>query len=296
MALAALFLALPCAAGNARGEQSPVPDTARSGVSAQELDTAIDRTLVKPEYAWRAPREREAEDETKPGLLAGFLARIGKKLRAFAEWLRVKVERLAEWLRDLLGRGDRDTGLSPGFVPARAMWVLAALLALVLLGLAAHRLWKTRRKQGAIAARAVASVPDITDENVLADQLPADRWMEMALDFLGREECRLALRAMFLAALAHLGQCRLIRIEKHKSNRDYGRELDRRAHDRPPLLAAFQTHVVILESVWYGEHEADGQTVSAFRIRQGVIMETAGNPPRSATPPEAEQPATREET
>jgi len=252
------------------------------------LDRAIDTTLVKPRYAWRAPRERE-EEVAEPGILAGFLERVMEKLRQFGRWVAKQLTKLLRWMRRLMYRREHDVDRSRGLVSVRSMWVLAAVLAGILLGFVLYRVWKTRRRGPAVKAVPVASLPDITDEDVVADQLPADRWMEMAMDFMEREEWRLALRAMFLAALAHLGQCRLVRIAKHKSNRDYGRELDRRAHDRASLLEAFRTNVGVLESVWYGAHAADRYTVSGFRANQDVILQTVTTPPPEPPPPTASQ-------
>ncbi len=259
--------------GTSRAETATAPTDA--GITVRELDTAIDATLVKPEYAWRAPREKVIAE---PGFLASFLARIAEKLRKFGNWLLKKLKWLEEWWRDHFSWRRHDADRSPGIIPVKALWVLAAVLVVVLLGLVLYRTWKRRRHGGAVTAMPVATLPDIMDEDVVADQLPAERWMEMAVGFADRGEWRLALRAMFLAGLAHLGHCRLIQIAKHKSNRDYRRELDRRAHDRPPLLAAFQANVGILESVWYGAHAADRYTVDGFRANQDVILQT-GNAP-----------------
>lgn len=47
----------------------------------------------------------------------------------------------------------------------------------------------------------------------------------MALDFLARQEFRLALRALYLASLAYLGQRELIFIHRSKSNWDGQNEI-----------------------------------------------------------------------
>jgi hypothetical protein len=88
-------------------------------------------------------------------------------------------------------------------------------------------------------------------------------------------DLRLALRALYLASLAHLGQRELIVIAKFKSNHDYARELRRRAQAREALLAAFGENVSEFERAWYGMHEVTRDHFEHFnanveRIREGA--------------------------
>ena len=75
---------------------------------------------------------------------------------------------------------------------------------------------------------------------------------------------RLALRASYLASLAHLGQRDFIRLARHKSNRDYDRELQRRARANPELLTAFDRNLAAFERSWYGEHAVTPETLGNF--------------------------------
>jgi len=53
-------------------------------------------------------------------------------------------------------------------------------------------------------SEAIFPVPDLADENIRADQLPEDGWTKLARELLERGEFRLAMRAFYLASLAHL--------------------------------------------------------------------------------------------
>src|SRR5207248_6536024 len=75
-----------------------------------------------------------------------------------------------------------------------------------------YRTWRLRCSRKEIASEAVASVPDLADENVTAGQLPEDDWIRLARELMGRGELRLALRAYYLAGLAHLAQREMIRV------------------------------------------------------------------------------------
>ena len=97
-------------------------------------------------------------------------------------------------------------GSSTGSTRARALLVVA------------HRRCRSRSPCSSPAAGAIPA-PDVAapsrrrrarsdEENVTADQLPEDGWLQLARELIERGELRLALRASYLAGLAHLGQPR----------------------------------------------------------------------------------------
>ena len=94
----------------------------------------------------------------------------------------------------------------------------------------------------------------------------------MAKELWAQGSVRLAMRALYLATLAHLGEHDLVHIEAYKSNLDYEHELQRRAHDNPELLKAFSTVVLLLERVWFGMHKISQQEVDTFTKNQRRIM------------------------
>jgi hypothetical protein len=133
-------------------------------------------------------------------------------------------------------------------------------------------LWRRlRQTQGAVQAEPVAAVPDLTSEDVTADQLPEDGWLSLMQRALAEGQRRAAIRAAYLATLAHLGRRELLTIARHKSNRDYDRELSRRARSRAELLSAFRENLVAFESVWYGEHDVTDDGFDQFRRNLEVI-------------------------
>ena len=100
--------------------------------------------------------------------------------------------------------------------------------------------------------------------NVGADALPEDGWTQLARELAARGEFRLALRAFYLASLAHLAQRNLISLARFKSNHDYELELSRRAHTLPTLRQVFSENVRAFDRVWYGTHAATGELVTQF--------------------------------
>ena len=145
--------------------------------------------------------------------------------------------------------------------------LLILLLVIVICGLVIllFRVWqKNHRPRAAAIGEAVPLVPDLADENTGAEQLPEDGWIKIGRDLLERGEFRLALRAFYFASLAHLAARSLITVAKFKSNREYERELRRRGHSLPALLATFGDNVLVFDRTWYGLHEVNRELVTEF--------------------------------
>ena len=113
-------------------------------------------------------------------------------------------------------------------------------------------------------AEPMAATPDLSDQNIGAEQLPEDAWTRLARELWARGELRLALRAFYFASLAQLAERNLIQLAKFTSNRDYERELLRRGHAWPQLLSLFSENVVVFDRVWYGMQEMSGDLVNRF--------------------------------
>jgi hypothetical protein len=137
------------------------------------------------------------------------------------------------------------------------------------------RVWNKRDCFEEIAAQALPPRPDVADENVGADQFPEDGWIKLARELLERGDLRLALRAFYLATLAHLAERNLIVLAKFKSNLDYQRELTRRAHALPEVSGMFSQNVSVFERAWYGLHDVTPDMLQQFsgnveRMRAGA--------------------------
>lgn len=253
------------------------PAQPANGVSAARLDKSISETIQERKYTWRLPREEVAKDESAhTGIITRFfenmLDMIKKSYYAVTHWINRLLRRLFSHRQSYEGGGS-------GFG-----WVtmldalLYVLLAAVAIGLALllMRMWRERgRVHQVVATEAIQPAPDLTDENVSADQLPEDGWTRLARELLTKGEWRLALRAFYLASLAHLAGRNLISLARFKSNHDYERELSRRAHALPDLLSIFGDNVQVFDRIWYGTYEVTQELVNQFasnvdRIKAGT--------------------------
>jgi len=264
--MVACFVALFILAGAApaKAEAPTPPPSSAEPIQPKELDRAIGDVIQKRKYTWRAPRERVVESpEGEPGIMAKFFQRVGRMIR---DGLRAVGNWLEKILRRIFGFGPTPGSSDFGWIMTKQM-LLYGLLAVVLSAIAVLliRFWKKRQDGIPVTtALAVQPAPDITDENVGADQLPEDSWTTLARELLGRGELRLALRAFYLASLAHLADRNLVSLARFKSNRDYQRELQRRAHAFPKVQTLFGENVSCFDRVWYGRHEATGELVTQF--------------------------------
>jgi hypothetical protein len=260
------------------GQQEPSPTEARpptAAVSPAELDHSIDQVLQRREFAWRMPRDKAKDKASEQ---TSWLARaVGAVVDILKDAFNYCLEGLGKtlkWIGKWIGKLWPDAsstesnsgGFGSGWQSALQLLLLilivgiAALLAILLI-----RLWQRRRRPQMVTAEAVVARPDLTDENVAADQLPEDEWLKLARELMAQGNFRLALRALYLAGLAHLAAREMIAIALFKSNREYETELVRRARALPEVQTAFSQNVAIFDRVWYGLHEVTQERMKEFQ-------------------------------
>jgi len=222
-------------------------------------------------FTWRMPRadaeELEPGEAPRAGIMEKFVKAVGKTLGKLVTAVLRGIDAV---LRKIFGGfNPRPISLDTGF-----SWMAFQRLLLYLLGLAAilgvvyfaYRVWCQRRGRVREVLEAVPlpTVPDVRDENVGADQLPEDGWTRLARELWDRGEFRLALRAFYLASLAHLAERNLITLAQFKSNHEYQLELQRRGHALAGVVPPFAENLISFERVWYGTHAAGQDTVAQF--------------------------------
>ena len=272
--------------GNTTVQGAQTPD---GFVEQQTLDDAIDRTLLQRKYQWREAEEPVFETSEPDGS-----GSVGDDNKDPSE--KTPLERVREWIDDLQKRFEawlnrRNANQTP---PTRAPtplgggasffeeitiggWsILVVLVAAALVGLyllvSKNRRLRVQALPGDGSLSTVEALPDVSDESVTADALPSDEWMKMGDDYLAKGDVRLALRAYVLATLSALAFVNVIRLARHKSNGDYGYEVQRGLRDRQELVDAFAQNIRQLESNWYGDHGVDQTALAVFRENLNRIM------------------------
>jgi hypothetical protein len=268
--LAGVSLLAAVAALPAEASSGAVGASARSipsrSAEGRELDRAIVEVMKRQEFSWPSLREaRQGKNHRIPGFLDPLFTTLKDWAHQVGRW----IGRVFDWLADHLLRKSRNTKPSVGW--DGSAWTVPVLmygLLAILLSVCGVMLWRriNKRRQGAVPAPPAAAVPepDIRDEAVTPGELSGDRWHRLAGELLASGEMRLAIRALYFASIAHLAEAGLLSMDRAKSDRDYERELARRAHSRPSLLSAFSGNVSLFQRVWYGMHPVDSDLVDTF--------------------------------
>jgi hypothetical protein len=245
----------------------PVPVTAPTASPAPaQLDRAFDKVLDRAEYNWRLPRERSPKTQSEDG----WRAKLETMLKDMLRWIRDTLREIWDWLEKFFRPKSRvPRGPADPFAWLYSLQALLVILLVVVVSVLAVillRAWQRRVRAEAVNAEVVTAVPDLRDENVGANQLPEDGWLRLARELMSRGELRLAMRALYLASLAHLARRELVNLAKFKSNRDYERELRRRGRALPAVLEAFAENVTAFDRAWYGLHEVSREALEQFEV------------------------------
>jgi len=252
----------------------------RTPVSPGEMDQSIEEVMNRPQFSWRMPREPagQKEPETRGPLAAAIkwlLDIVSKGLNAIGQW----ITRILDWLEGLLpqSEGQPASEKSNWKTPVRIVLILILFLFLTMMAFIFFRTWQKRRI-GPVEAMGTSAipVPDLTDETVKADDLSTNRWLALATELAAKEELRLAMRALYLATLAHLAGHEMLTIESYKSNREYELELKRRAHEHGELILIFSKNLKVFERAWYGMYHIARSEFGSFARNQERIFAFAG--------------------
>ena len=250
-----------------------------ASVSPGELDQSIEEIMNRPEFSWRMPREaiEEKEPEAMGPLQAAVrwvLDIIKKGFKSIRGW----IKSFLDWLESLLPKSESQSATEDRNwqSPLRMVLLLLLFLFLVFMAFIFIRIWQRRRiRPVETISTAVTPVPDLTDEKVSADELSTNRWLAIAGELTEKGDLRLAMRALYLATLAHLADNEMITIESYKSNRDYERELKRRAHEHLELVTIFSTNLNVFERAWYGMYHIARTELDRFARNQQRIFSFA---------------------
>ncbi|HSJ04484.1 MAG TPA: DUF4129 domain-containing protein [Verrucomicrobium sp.] len=271
--LVALFwTALPSPQLQAQAEAPSAPVVAVDSTPEardQQLAQNITEVLQGTEYQWRMPRDGEnaaAKDESS-WLTAG-IKDIGAMVSKLMDQIGNTIGDLIDWIFGRRGDPSQISLKSPGSAWMAMMpKFVMVLVVLLVVGVAwlLYRNWRESRTSKVAEALDVPPEINLESEHVVASQLPENEWLRLAREKMDAGELRLALRALFLATLAHLGEKHILMISRTKSNGDYVREIARRARGHEGLHASFVQQVRTFDRVWYGWHEVSPDLMNHFQ-------------------------------
>lgn len=261
---------------------------ARAEVSPEELDSGIEEVIERREFAWRSPRDIDLlMSEGEVSWFGQVLLDVAEAIESAAKAVGNTIGKVMRWIEDQFTpkpppvdtKGPSiNWGFGSGMNLLRLLLFGLVAVLLAIICWLAWKLWSRRRRPPVDELELVAgALPeiDLEDEQTQASELPEDEWLALARDLRSQGDLRLAMRAMFLATLANLAEQELIRLERYKTNRDYLRELRRRAHAAPDLPPAFTAMVGIFERAWYGMHLPEPTTVDEYESTAERIRDHA---------------------
>jgi hypothetical protein len=232
-------------------------------ITQPALNRQIERVLENPEFNWRessspaqGSHQKSLIDQLISWTRETFLS-IGNALnRLWKSLLKV-----FDFKNFFAKPPTSDAQLPSGIFNAATYLLWAAFAGiLILFAIRLRKLSATVRPKPVVPP----AMPDLTDEQIAANQLPDDEWSALARQKIAAGEFRQALRALFLAILALLASHRFIAVERWKSNSDYETELRRKAKNRSDLLALFAQSRLGFERCWYGADSITSEDLESY--------------------------------
>jgi hypothetical protein len=224
-------------------------------IETLSLDEALDEAMQRKEFAWRMPRDLVPVPEEDKNIFVRFAdsmtAFVRKSIQDGMDWLEAFVKKMFTDQDSISGSGGNS--FSTAAIVKGVSIIMLGIMGLLI----AWTILRSRR-QRKVAVEEIATayaVPDLDDESVVASALPEEEWLGLARDLRAEGELRKAVRAYFLAGLASLGRVEVVRIARFKSNREYQRELQRRAYRCPGAAEPFSDSIRRFEQIWYGLYE-----------------------------------------
>lgn len=277
IALASLVMfSLFASSINAIAAQTTQPALAKT-IAPEKLGNEIKQTLNKREYQWKLPVERVKTGESK-SIISSFIEYIAGAIKAKLKWISKLLDKLFK--RDKATKPNNFGGVMAWLNAKRyiAIWSVIGLSALII-GWLLFRWWREYRKNPAVKViKARVKEIDLTDEeNIVADDLDENEWLALATRLAAEGKLKLAMRAMFLAGIKALADCHLLTIARGKTNRDYRRELIRRAHSEPERIELFNSNLGIFEKIWYGDYAIENSDFDHFSENVKKLINTRGD-------------------
>jgi len=242
-----------------------LPARSFGAVSPNDLEKSVHRALQSHEYDWRLPPPDTGGQRLS--WLVRTIDRLVDGLRALGEMARNALDQLSEWLRKFLHMTPAPQAGGPPVAGMHAsVIVLIGAVVLLTAWIAWRRRWFQRARPKIPAAASLAAIR-LDSDDLTADSLPEEEWLELAARSLAGQNFRHALRALYLANLAWLGRREFLTIHPGKTNREYELELRRPARAFAEARGLFSANTAAFERTWYGLHAAGAGDAADFRDR-----------------------------
>jgi hypothetical protein len=242
-----------------------VPVHSFAAVQRKELEESVRQTMQSAEYDWRVPPPAVDKPDAAPWLVR-FTDRLIEGLKSIFRAIGKGIDAIIDWLKGLFQTASGPGhGLLPNAGLHWSLYLLIAIVVVLIAWIAWRRRWFQSRPKAAAAPGLEAVRLDA--EDLTADRLPEESWLELAARSLQEQNFRFALRAYYLANLAFFGRTRYLTIHPGKTNREYERELRRKARAFSGARELFAVNIAAFERAWYGLHDVTAEDAAQFEQR-----------------------------
>jgi hypothetical protein len=243
-----------------------LPLHAFAAVPPHDLEQSVRKAMQSSEYDWRLPVPAPAAPQGVPWLVR-VTDRVIDSLKSMFHAIGKAIDAVIDWLRKLFESPAVPGG---GKLPIAGLhWGMYLLIAFVVFlagWIAWRRRWFQRARPKPAAAQVLEAVR-LDADDLTADHLPEESWLELATRALQEENFRFALRAYYLANLAFLGRRQFLTIHPGKTNREYELELRRKARAFAEARGLFAANIAAFERAWYGLHDVSAEDAAQFQQR-----------------------------
>lgn len=233
--------------------------TPESTISPSRMDALLKEEISGSRYGWRMSHH-SAIDTGEAGFLFRWLDKSVRGTVKAIKYIASRIHSFFTWFNSIFGKKGAPPGMDalpsgPSTLPTRILLLaLGGSIIGVIVFICFRRFAPRSPPMAASVAAAEAQAPDIADENVKADDLPEHEWLRLMEQLRLSGEDRLAMRAQFLALLSLLARKGWLTFARHKSNRDYQREVALKSKRKPRVAESFKESCLRFDRVWYGLH------------------------------------------
>jgi Domain of unknown function (DUF4129) len=249
-------------------EQETDPEKRRMTLtSVSERLLAISQSVNDLQTSIALARTKDSDKQKLVDILAReeYQKPQVKEDSLFQKWLNA----FLEWLNRVFPRAPIEPGTAPGLGSLKlGLQILILALVVGLIGYLIYRFVPFKRSSR-------KAKREKTERVVLGERIGADR---SAADLFGEAEAmalagnlRSAIRKGYIALLCELSDRKLLGLAKHKTNRDYLRDVRK----NPRLFENMTFATFAYESNWYGLHNTQAQDWEEFRSRYTEALEAS---------------------
>jgi hypothetical protein len=253
---------------NAGSPPPPAKPEAAAEISHKQIAESISETRGNLEFQWRTPGKQISDTQE---------SWIWKYLSRALEYCGKKLGKLIEYIRDLFKKYFPEAPENKNLKSfLKGSWnilkYLVPVLLVIVISIIILRKALGKQKNKSAPLSSSKRRPDLTREDIAANELEEDEWLKLCRELLDQKEYKLALRAFYLGCICALAKRKLLLAARHKTDYEYLDELRRRAHTMPETIEIFTNNIITFQRVWYGNHSVSRELLDKYIEDSKILL------------------------